>query len=58
MRLMLEACWNARELFRAVRELADDAGYLPDWTLLEHSQRARPDVVALHVGSRPGQVLE
>lgn len=60
MRLMLGGMpeRTARELFRAVRELADDAGYLQDWTLLEQAcSEARPDVVALHVGSRPGQVL-
>jgi len=60
MRLMLGGMpeTTARDLFGAVRDLAEDAGYLQDWTLLEQAcDRAQPDVVALHVGSRPAQVL-
>lgn len=60
MRLMLGGMpeRTARELFRAVKDLAEDAGYLQDWTLLEQAcDQAQPTVVALHIGSRPGQVL-
>jgi pilus assembly protein CpaE len=60
MRLMLGGMpeRTARELFRAVKDLAEDAGYLQDWTLLEEAcDRAQPNVVALHLGSRPAQVL-
>jgi pilus assembly protein CpaE len=60
MRLMLGGLpeRTARELFRAVKDLATDAGYLQDWTLLEQAcDRAQPDVVALHLGTRPAQVL-
>lgn len=60
MRLMLGGMpeRTARELFRAVKDLAEDAGYLQDWTLLEEAcDRSQPDVVALHIGSRPAQVL-
>jgi pilus assembly protein CpaE len=60
MRLMLGGLPEkpARDLFRAVKDLAKDAGYLQDWTLLEQAcERSQPDVVAIHLGARPAQVL-
>jgi pilus assembly protein CpaE len=49
---------SARQLRAAVHDLTDDAGYLQDWTYLEAAcKQARPDIVAIYLGGRPGQVL-
>jgi pilus assembly protein CpaE len=47
------------ELRGATQDLAEDAGHLGDWTLLEEAVgQARPDVVGLHLGVRPSAVLQ
>lgn len=49
---------TARMLRGAVADLTVDAGYLQDWTYLEQAcQQAKPDVVAIFLGTRPAQVL-
>ncbi len=49
---------TARMLRGAVADLTVDAGYLQDWTYLEQAcQQARPDIVAIYLGSRPGQII-
>jgi pilus assembly protein CpaE len=49
---------NARLLRQGVTDLTVDAGYLRDWTQLEAACRqARPDIVAISIDERPGQVI-
>lgn len=49
---------NARALRQGVADLCTDAGYLRDWTQLEAACRqARPNIVAIEIDERPGQVL-
>ncbi len=49
---------TARMLRGSVADLTVDAGYLQDWTYLEQAcQQAKPDVVAIYLGARPGQVI-
>lgn len=49
---------DARSLRQAVADIAHDAGYLRDWTQLEAAcKQARPDVVAIDIDQRPGQVI-
>ena len=60
MRLLLGGLTEAQsgELFSAVRDLAEPAGTLTDLKDLEKAcRKARPDVVALHLGPRPSEVL-
>lgn len=49
---------DARSLRQAVADIAHDAGYLRDWTQLEAAcKQARPDLVAIDIDQRPGQVI-
>jgi pilus assembly protein CpaE len=49
---------DARSMRQAVADIAHDAGYLRDWTQLEAAcKQARPDVVAIDIDQRPGQVI-
>ena len=49
---------RAQELLAQVADLAEDGGIAPDWQQLEAIVTAsRPDVVAIHLGVRPGQTL-
>ena len=61
MRLLLGGLTEqqARTLFSAVADLAQPAGTLADWNLLEQAcADQKPDVVAIHLGARPKQVLQ
>ncbi len=60
MRLMLVGIpeKHAAVLWKAVGDIAANAGTLRDWRLLEKAvEQARPDALAIYLGSRPGQVL-
>jgi pilus assembly protein CpaE len=61
MRLMLGGLTEpqARDLFDATADIADSAGILHDWTMMERAcSEKRPDVVAIYLGMRPAQVLQ
>ena len=60
MRMMLAGMSEsqARLLRTAAADLTEDAGFLQDWTYLEQAcQQAKPDVVTIYLGGRPGQIL-
>ena len=60
MRMMLAGMSEsqARLLRSAAADLTADAGFLQDWTYLEQAcQQAKPDVVTIYLGARPGQIL-
>ncbi len=60
MRMMLAGMSEsqARLLRSAAADLTVDAGFLQDWTYLEQAcEQARPDVVTIYLGTRPGQIL-
>lgn len=60
MRMMLAGMSEsqARLLRSAAVDITDDAGFLQDWTYLEQAcQQAKPDVVTIYLGGRPGQIL-
>lgn len=60
MRLLLGGLTENQSsgLFEAVRDLAEPAGTLADWRALEPvCSELRPDVVAVHLGPRPNDVL-
>lgn len=60
MRLLLGGLTEsqARALFGAVNDVAESAGTLADWRQLDQACKDRkPDVVALHLGPRPADVL-
>ena len=60
MRMMLAGMSEsqARLLRGAASDLTADAGFLQDWTYLEQAcQQAKPDVVTVYLGARPGQIL-
>ena len=60
MRMMLAGMSEsqARLLRSAAADLTADAGFLQDWTYLEQAcQQARPDLVTIYLGGRPGQIL-
>lgn len=60
MRLMLVGLTesNAKQLFEGVGDIAENGGFLQDWTAMEGVvNQTRPEVVAIYLGPRPSAVL-
>ena len=60
MRLMVAGLSEAdsKVVFTALGRLVEHGGTLPDWRHLEKAvEQARPEVVLLYLGARPGQAL-